>query len=210
MGVPGADNWRLSPQSHRFETPCPWVRRGRIDSFRYINVYTSRSRRRQHLLGARIDYRRRARIDRPLVLSRRLSNDDLTRPSIRAGTLAHHAWSMSLNPPKYSFLLRAADQPRDRSISSIRAQDRNLGLPAVVPLSWTLARSFVSSSTDLCEVQNNNIVHERGQPKVPFSWCRCHILRFHYRWGSMGPNETAIAVIGGPRVISVFDVHGCC
>ena len=51
---------------------------------------------------------------------------------------------------------------------------------------------------------------ERGQPKVPFSWCRCHILDFHYRWGSMGPNETAITIPGGPRVIGVFDVHGCC
>ena len=26
----------------------------------------------------------------------------------------------------------------------------------------------------------------------------------------MGPNETAITIPGGPRVISVFDVHGCC
>ena len=26
----------------------------------------------------------------------------------------------------------------------------------------------------------------------------------------MGSNETAIATPGGPRVISVFDVHGCC
>jgi len=25
----------------------------------------------------------------------------------------------------------------------------------------------------------------------------------------MGPNETAIALIGAPRIISVFDVHGC-
>ena len=26
----------------------------------------------------------------------------------------------------------------------------------------------------------------------------------------MGPNETAITLIGGPRVISVFDGSGCC
>jgi len=25
----------------------------------------------------------------------------------------------------------------------------------------------------------------------------------------MGPNETAITLTGGPRVIGVFDVHGC-
>jgi len=25
----------------------------------------------------------------------------------------------------------------------------------------------------------------------------------------MGPNETAIMIPGGPRVIGVFDVHGC-
>ena len=49
---------------------------------------------------------------------------------------------------------------------------------------------------------------EHGQPEVPFSWCRWHILDFHYRWGSVGPNETAITIFGGPRIISVFDVHG--
>jgi len=26
----------------------------------------------------------------------------------------------------------------------------------------------------------------------------------------MEPNETASTIPGGPRVISVFDVHGCC
>ena len=26
----------------------------------------------------------------------------------------------------------------------------------------------------------------------------------------MGPNETAITICGGPWVIGVFDVHGCC
>ena len=25
----------------------------------------------------------------------------------------------------------------------------------------------------------------------------------------MGPNETTIAICGGPRVIGVFDIHGC-
>ena len=46
---------------------------------------------------------------------------------------------------------------------------------------------------------------ERGQPKVPFSWCRCHILVIDYRWGSMGSDETAITILGGPLVIDVFD-----
>ena len=50
---------------------------------------------------------------------------------------------------------------------------------------------------------------ERGQPKVPFSACRCHILVIDYRWGSMGSNETATATTGGPRVIDVFDGNGC-
>ena len=45
---------------------------------------------------------------------------------------------------------------------------------------------------------------ERGRSKVPFSWCRCHILVTDYRWGSMGPNEPATATTGGPRVIDVF------
>ena len=45
---------------------------------------------------------------------------------------------------------------------------------------------------------------ERGRPKVPFSWCRCHILVIDYRWGSIGSDETATATTGGPRVIGVF------
>ncbi len=49
---------------------------------------------------------------------------------------------------------------------------------------------------------------ERGQPKVPFSWCRCHILVIDYRWGSMGSDGTATATTGGPRVIDVFDGNG--
>jgi hypothetical protein len=48
----------------------------------------------------------------------------------------------------------------------------------------------------------------RGRPKVPFSWCRCHILVVDYRWGSMWPNETATATTGGPRVIDVFYGNG--
>ena len=48
---------------------------------------------------------------------------------------------------------------------------------------------------------------QRGQPKVPFSRCRCHILVIDYRWGSMGSNETAITTTGGPRVIDVFDAN---
>ena len=66
-------------------------------------------------------------------------------------------------------LLRAARRLRDPSISLIRAQDLDLRLSAVVQILWTLARSFVSSSTDLREVQINNIQTRAGQPKVPFS-----------------------------------------
>ena len=44
--------------------------------------------------------------------------------------------------------------------------------------------------------------------KSPFSWCRCHILVIDYRWGSMGSDETAITIPGGPRVIDVFDGTG--
>ena len=47
-----------------------------------------------------------------------------------------------------------------------------------------------------------------GSIKVPFSWCRSHILVIDYRWGSMGSNETATATTGGPRVIDVFDGNG--
>ena len=47
-----------------------------------------------------------------------------------------------------------------------------------------------------------------GSTKVHFSPCRCHILVVDYRWGSMGSDETAIAVPGCPRVIEVFDGNG--
>ena len=49
---------------------------------------------------------------------------------------------------------------------------------------------------------------ERGQPKVPFSACRCHILVVDYRWGSLGSDEAATATTGGPRVIDVFAGNG--
>jgi hypothetical protein len=54
-------------------------------------------------------------------------------------------------------MLRAAAGLRDPTFWFIRAQDRDLRPSAVVPSPWTLARSFVSSSTDLTEVQINNI-----------------------------------------------------
>ena len=54
-------------------------------------------------------------------------------------------------------MLRAAAGLRDPVILLIRAQDLDLGLPGPVPSPWTLGRSFVSSSTDLREVQINNI-----------------------------------------------------
>ena len=47
-----------------------------------------------------------------------------------------------------------------------------------------------------------------GSTKVPFSWCRCHLLVIDYRWGSVGSDETASTVPGGPRVIGVFDANG--
>ena len=47
-----------------------------------------------------------------------------------------------------------------------------------------------------------------GSTKVPFSWCRSHILVIDYRRGSMGSDETATATTGGPRVIDVFDGNG--
>ena len=48
-----------------------------------------------------------------------------------------------------------------------------------------------------------------GSTKVPFSWCRSHILVIDYRWGSMGSNETAMAATGGPRVIAYLTGTGC-
>ena len=47
-----------------------------------------------------------------------------------------------------------------------------------------------------------------GSTKVPFSWCRCHILVIDYRWGGMGSDETVITIPGGPRVIDVFYGNG--
>jgi len=54
-------------------------------------------------------------------------------------------------------MLRAVSRLHDPSIPLIRAQDLDLRLPGPVPSPWTLARSFVLSSTDLTEVQINNI-----------------------------------------------------
>ena len=86
----------------------------------------------------------------------------------------------------------------------------DLGLPGPVPSPWILARLFVHYRPTCARSRLIIFRPERGQPKVPFSWCRCHILDFHYRWGSIGPNETAITIPGSPRVISIFDVNGCC
>ena len=47
-----------------------------------------------------------------------------------------------------------------------------------------------------------------GSTKVPFSWCRSHILVIDYRRGSMGSDETATATTGCPRVIGVFYGNG--
>ena len=47
-----------------------------------------------------------------------------------------------------------------------------------------------------------------GSTKVPFSACRCRILVLDYRWGSIGSDETAITIPGGPRVIDVFCGNG--
>ena len=47
-----------------------------------------------------------------------------------------------------------------------------------------------------------------GSTKVPFSWCRSHILVIDYRRGSMGSDETATATTGGPSGNCVFDGDG--
>ena len=49
---------------------------------------------------------------------------------------------------------------------------------------------------------------KRGRPKVPFSWCICHILLVDYRWGSMGSNETAITIPGGLEKFTFFTATG--
>ena len=47
-----------------------------------------------------------------------------------------------------------------------------------------------------------------GSTKVPFLWCRCRILVVDYRWGSIGPDETATATTGGPQVIAYLTGAG--
>ena len=47
-----------------------------------------------------------------------------------------------------------------------------------------------------------------GSTKVPFSWCRSHILVIDYRRGNMGSDETATATTGCLRVIDVFHGNG--
>ena len=49
---------------------------------------------------------------------------------------------------------------------------------------------------------------ERGQPEVPFSACRCHILVVDYQWGSMGSDETAITIPGALEKLTFFTGTG--
>ena len=43
-----------------------------------------------------------------------------------------------------------------------------------------------------------------GSTKVPFSWCRCQILVVDYRWGGVGPSETAITITGALEKLTCF------
>ena len=47
-----------------------------------------------------------------------------------------------------------------------------------------------------------------GSTRVPFSWCRTHILVVDYRWGSMGSDETAITIPGALEKLTFFTGTG--
>ena len=47
-----------------------------------------------------------------------------------------------------------------------------------------------------------------GSTRVPFSWCRIHILVVDYRWGSMGSDETAITIPGALEKLTFFTGTG--
>ena len=70
--------------------------------------------------------------------------------------------------------------------------------------------AIICSMTDRLARGPDQDVHvpSVGSTKVPFSACRCRILVFDYRSGSIGSDETAITIPGGPRVIDVFDGNG--
>ena len=67
--------------------------------------------------------------------------------------LGDYPATLSYLPVPVFRMLRAATRLRDPTFIQRRAQYLNLGLPGPVPYPWILARSFVSSPTDLREVQ---------------------------------------------------------
>ena len=88
---------------------------------------------------------------------------------------------------------------------------RNTRPATISPCTNTMDHNaIICSMTDRLTRAPDADVHvpSVGSTKVPFSWCRCHILVIDYRWGSMGSNETATATTGAPRVIGVFDGNG--
>ena len=86
-----------------------------------------------------------------------------------------------------------------------------LGSAAISPCTFTMDHNaIICFMIDRLARGPDQDVHvpSVGSTKVPFSWCRCHILVIDYRWGSMGPDETASTIPGGPRVIDVFYGNG--
>ena len=82
-----------------------------------------------------------------------------------------------------------------------------LGSATMSPCTFTMDHNaIVCSMTDRLARGPDQDVHvpSVGSTKVPFSWCRCHILVIDYRWGSMESDETATMILGGPWVIRVF------
>jgi len=110
---------------------------------------------------------------------------------------------------------RPQDAPRGSSVS--RAHDLAIigskpGPATISPCTVTMdLDEIICFMTDRLARGPDQDVHvpSVGSTKVPFSWCRCHLLAVDYRWGTMGPDETAMATTGCPRVIPYFTGTGC-
>jgi hypothetical protein len=128
------------------------------------------------------------------------------RPSCGTGQITRlSAYYIARDPT----MLRAAQPTREPTILLKMASTHE---PATIsPCTITMDHdAIISSMIDRLARGPDHDVHvpSVGGTKVPFSWCRCHILVIDYRWGSMGSNETAITIPGGPRVIDVFYGNG--
>ena len=89
--------------------------------------------------------------------------------------------------------------------------DKILGPATISACTFTMDHNaIICSMTDRLKRAPDADVHvpSVGSTRVPFSWCRIHILVVDYRWGSMGSDETAITIPGALEKLTFFTGTG--